>query len=101
VATDSAGRVAVAQVQAGPEQLGHSAREADCSPRRRRRQLVGALQQVVEALLVPGVLEQVVWRPAVVDHGAAVLATQDGVSHRAAAGRVDDISGGLRPDQRV
>src|SRR5262249_24085248 len=39
--------------------------------------------------------------PAVVDHGAVVVEPQDGLGHGAAAGRVDDVSGGLRPDERV
>src|SRR5215470_15009416 len=56
---------------------------------------------VLHALLVPGVLELVVRRPAVVDHRAAVVEPQDGFGHGAAAGGVDDVSRGLRPDQRV
>src|SRR5215470_15158723 len=56
---------------------------------------------VVEALLVPGVLEPVVRRPAVVDHGAVVVEPQDGLGHGAAAGRVDNVGGGLRSGQRV
>ena len=56
---------------------------------------------VVEALLVAGVLELVVRGPAVVDHGAVVVEAQDGLGHGAAAGWVDDVSGGLRPDQCV
>jgi hypothetical protein len=50
---------------------------------------------------VPGVLELVVRRPAVVDHGAAVVEPQDGLGHGTAAGRVDDVGGDLRPDQRM
>src|SRR6516165_4681201 len=91
----------VAQVEAGPEQLGHATREADRATGRRLLHRVGAPQEVVETLLVPGVLELVVRRPAVVDHGAVVVGPQDGLGHAAAAGRVDDVSRGLRPDQRV
>ena len=69
VPADLPRRVTVTQVQAGPEQLGHPARETDRSPRRCRRHLVGPPQQVVEALLVLGFLELVVRRPAVVDQG--------------------------------
>ena len=50
---------------------------------------------VVEALLVLGLLELVVRRPAVVDHGAVVVEAQDGLGHGTAAARVDDVSGGL------
>ena len=78
VPADLACRVAVAQVQAGPEQLGHPARETDGASRRCLLHRVGAPQQVVEALLVPGVFELVVRRPAVVDHGAVVVEAQDG-----------------------
>jgi len=53
---------------------------------RRRRHLVAAPQQVLQTLLVPGVLELVVRRPAVVDHGAVVIEPQDGLGHGAAAG---------------
>ena len=56
---------------------------------------------MIEALLVPGVLELVVRRPAVVDHEAVVVRPQDALGHGAAAGRVDDVGGGLRPGQRV
>src|SRR5262249_36318280 len=91
----------VTQLQASPEQLGHPPRETDGSPRRGGRHPVGAAQQVVEALLVPGVLELVVRRPAVVDHGAVVVEAQDGLGHGTAARRVDDVSGGLRADQGV
>src|SRR6516225_6092671 len=44
---------------------------------------------MVEALLVPGALEPVVRRPAVVDHSTIVVAPQDGPGHGAAAGEVD------------
>src|SRR5262245_39645778 len=91
----------VTQIQARPEQLGHPARETDGSPRRGGRHPVGAAQQVAEALLVPGVLEPVVGRPAVVDHDAVVVEAQDGLGHGAAAGRVDDVGGRPRPDQGV
>jgi hypothetical protein len=57
---DLARRVTVTQDQAGAEQLGYPTRETDGSPGRRRRHRVGEPQQVVEALLVPGVLEPVV-----------------------------------------
>src|SRR5262249_59231660 len=60
-----------------------------------------APQQVVEALLVLSVLELVVRRPAIVDHGAVVVESQDGLGHGTAAGRVDDVGGRLRADQRV
>src|SRR5262249_54520980 len=56
---------------------------------------------VVQALLVPGVHELVVRRPAVVDDGAVVVEPQGGLGHGAAAGRVDDVSRRLRADQRV
>src|SRR5262249_34755750 len=56
---------------------------------------------MVEALLVPGVLELVVRRPAIMDHGAVVVESQDVLSHGTAARRVDDVSGGLGADQRV
>src|SRR5262249_8262509 len=61
----------------------------------------GSPQQVVEALLMPGVLELVIGRPAVVDHSAVVVEPQDGLGHGAAAGRVDDVGSGLRSGQRV
>jgi hypothetical protein len=77
--TDRACRVAVTPIQGGPEELGHPTRETDRTPRRGRRHLVGAPQQVVEARLVPGVGERVVGRPAVVDHGAAVVDPEDDV----------------------
>src|SRR5262249_2587449 len=91
----------VAQVEAGPEQLGHATREADRPTGRRLLHRVGAPQEVVETLLVRGVLELVVRRPAVVDHGAVVVEPQDGLGHGAAAGRVDDVSRRLRADQRM
>jgi hypothetical protein len=50
---------------------------------------------------VAGVRELVVRRPAVVDHGAVVVKPKDGLSHGAAAARVDDVSRGLRADQGV
>jgi hypothetical protein len=56
---------------------------------------------VVEALLVAGALELVVRRPAVVDHDAAVVEPQDGLGHGTARGRVDEVSGGLRADERM
>jgi hypothetical protein len=89
----------VAQVQACTEQFGHPAGKTDRSPRRGRRYLIGPPEQVLQALLVPGVLELVVRGPAVVDQGAVVVEPQDGLGHGAAAGRVDDVSGGRRPDQ--
>src|SRR5262249_24202627 len=46
VAADLALGVTVAQIQTGREQFGHPTRESDCSPRRGRRNLVGAPQQV-------------------------------------------------------
>jgi hypothetical protein len=46
VSADLVRGVAVAQVQACPEQLGYPTRETDRSPRRGRRHLVGAPQQV-------------------------------------------------------
>src|SRR5262249_52049709 len=52
-------------------------------------------------LLVPGILELVVRRPAIVDHSAVVVEPQDSLGHGTAAGRVNDVSRGLRPDQRV
>ena len=52
-------------------------------------------------MLVAGILELVVRRPAIVNHGAIVVESQDGLGHGTAAGRVDDVSGGLRSDQRV
>src|SRR5262249_25210212 len=75
--------------------------EAYSSAGRRRRHRVGTPQQMVEALLVPGILELIVRGPAVVDHGPAVVEAQDSLGHTAAAARVDDVSGGLRPHQRV
>jgi hypothetical protein len=51
VPADFAPRVTVTQIQAGPEQLGHPARETDGPPRRGRRQFVAAPQQVLQALL--------------------------------------------------
>src|SRR5262249_34998734 len=45
--------------------------------------------------------EPVVRRPAIMNHGAAVVEPQDGIGHGAAAGRVDNVSRGLRPDHRV
>src|SRR5262249_52754870 len=56
---------------------------------------------VLQALLVSGVLELVVRRPAIVDHGAVVVEPQDGLGYGTAAGRVDDGSRGLRADQRM
>src|SRR5262245_31543873 len=101
VPADFSRQVTVTQVEPGPEQLGHPAREADGPARRCRRHLVGTPQQVLQALLVAGVLELVVRGPAAVDHGAVVVAPQDGLGHATAPGRVDDVSGGLRPDQGV
>jgi hypothetical protein len=101
VLADLPRRVTVPPVQAGPEQLSYATRETDRSPRRGRRHLVGAPQQVVEALLVPGALEPVVRRPAVVDHRADIVEPQDGLGDGAAAGRMNDVRGGLRPDQGV
>ena len=98
---DSPRRVTITQVKANPEQLGYPARETDGPPWRRRLHLVGAPQQVVEALLVLRLLELVVRRPTVVDHGAVIVEPQDGRRHGAAAGRVDDVGGNLRPDQGV
>jgi hypothetical protein len=63
---DLAHRVPVTQIEPGPEQFSDPTRETDGSACRRRRHLVGAPQQVVEALLVPGVPELVVRRPVVV-----------------------------------
>ena len=48
-----------------------------------------------------GLVEAVVGRPAVVDHGAGVIEPQDVRSHIAAACRVDDVGRGLRADQRM
>src|SRR5690348_10514681 len=48
-----------------------------------------------------GVLELVVRRPAVVNQGAIVVESQDVLGHDTATRRVDDVSGGLRADQRV
>src|SRR6516162_1802622 len=48
-----------------------------------------------------GLLELVVRRPAVVDHGAVVVESQDVLGHGTAARRVDDVGGGLRADQGV
>src|SRR5262249_13144989 len=45
--------------------------------------------------------ELVVRGPAVVDQGAVVVEPQDGLGDGTATGRVDDVSGGLRPDQGV
>jgi hypothetical protein len=59
VPADLARRVTVPEVHAGSEQFGHPAREADGSACRRRLHGVGAPQPVVEAWLVPGVLEAV------------------------------------------
>ena len=87
VPADLLRRMTVAQIQASPEQLGHPTRKADGSPGRSRRHLVGAPQQVVEALLVPRVLELVVRRPTVVDHGAAVVEPENGLG---------DLLGGWR-----
>jgi hypothetical protein len=50
---------------------------------------------------VPRVLELVVKRSTVVDHGAAVVEPENGLGHGTAAGRVDDIRCGLRSHQRV
>src|SRR6516164_5460083 len=101
VIADLAGRMTVTQVEAGPEQLGHATREADRPTGRRLLHRVGAPQEVVETLLVAGVLELVVRRPAVVDHGAVVVRSHEGLGHGAAAGRVDDVSRRLRADQRM
>src|SRR5262249_42411516 len=101
VLADLPGRVTVTQIQAGPKQLSDTTRKAHGSPRRCRRHVVGTPQQVIEALLMQGLLELVVRGPAVVNHGAGVVASQDVLGHGTAAGRVDDVSGGLRPDQRV
>src|SRR5262249_62060899 len=59
----------------------------------------GGAKRVLEAVLVAGVVELVVRGPAVVDHGAVVVEPQDGLGHAPAAGRVDDVCGGLRPNQ--
>ncbi len=98
---DLALRVTVAQVQAGPEQFGDSTGKTYSAAGSRRRHLLAARQQVLQTLLVPGVLELVVRRPAVVDHGAVVVEPQDGLGHGAAAGRVDDVSGSLGADHGV
>ena len=50
---------------------------------------------------MPGVLELVVRRPAIVDHGAAVVKSQDVLGDGTAARGVDDVSRGLLFDQRV
>ena len=97
VPVDLARRMTVTQAQAGPEQFGNPPRETDGPPRRRRRHLVGPPQQVVQALLVAGVLESVVRGPAVVDHNAVVAEAQDGLGHAATAGRVDRIMEHLEP----
>src|SRR5438270_13074467 len=56
---------------------------------------------MTQALLMSGLVEAVVGRPAVVDHGAGVIEPQDVRSHVTAARRVDDVSRGLRADQRM
>jgi hypothetical protein len=56
---------------------------------------------MVPALLVSSVLEPVVWRPALVDHGAVVVEPEDGLGHGTAAGWIDDIGRGHRPHQRA
>src|SRR5262249_22319096 len=89
VSADFPGGVTLTQVEPDPEQLGHPSRETDGPARRGRRHLVGTPQDVLQALLVAGVLELVVWGPAVVDHGAAVVEPQDGHGHATAAARVE------------
>src|SRR5690242_21112892 len=56
---------------------------------------------MVEALLMQGLLELVIRGPAVVDHDAVVVQSQDVLGHATAACRVNDVSRGLRADQRV
>jgi hypothetical protein len=101
VLADFPRRVAVTQVEPGPEQFSHPTRETHGPASRRRLHLVAPPQQVLQALLVVSVDEPVVGRPAVLDHGAVVIEAQDGLGHGAAAGRVDDVSGRLWPDQGV
>jgi hypothetical protein len=101
VAADLPRCVAVTQVQAGPEQFGDPPRETYGATGSSGFHLVATPEEVLHTLPVPGVLELVVRRPAVADHGAAVGEAQDGLGHGAAAGRVDDVGGGPRPDQGV
>src|SRR3984957_18276475 len=101
VPADLSCRVTITQIQTSPEQFSNPTRKTDRSPRRCRCHLVGTPQQMVETLLVPGVLELVVRGPAVVDHGAVIVEAQDGLGYRAASRRVDDVSRGLWPDQRM
>jgi hypothetical protein len=69
--------VTVAEIQASPEKLGHATRKTNGSPCRRRRHVVGTPQQVVEALLMQGLVELVVRGPAVVNQSAIVVESQD------------------------
>src|SRR5262245_39733428 len=56
---------------------------------------------MVEALLMKSLLELVIRGPAVVNHGAVVVEPENGLGHGTAARRVDDVCGGLWPDQGV
>src|SRR5262245_55414792 len=94
--------------QRGSAEVGKRAEEESGSAREKQpvRQVrsLGRTQYApssTKALMVPGVLELVLRRPAVVDLRAVVVEPQDGFGHGAAAGGVDDVSSGLRPDQRV
>src|SRR5262249_18725225 len=98
---DFARGMTITQIESCPKQFSYTTGKAHGSPRCRRRHVVRTPQQVVEALLMQGFLELVVRRPTVVNHGAIVVESQDVLGHDTAARRVDDVSGGLRADQRV
>jgi hypothetical protein len=83
------------------EQLSHPTRKTHGSPRCGRCHFVGTPQQVVEALLVQSLLELVVRGPAVMNHRAVVVQSQDVLGHGTAARQVDDVCGSLRTDQRM
>jgi hypothetical protein len=54
-----------------------------------------------QALLMPGQREIIVRRPAVVNHDAIIVASQDTLGHLAAARRIDGIDGALGTDERM
>ena len=62
---------------------------------------MAAAEQMSQALLMPGLREGVVGRPAVVDHDAGVVQAEQAFADDAGAGRVDDVGGRVGADQAM
>src|SRR2546428_3205992 len=90
----------IAQLQCRAQEFDHMAWETDRSTYRDFEHLLTAAQRVLEALLMPRLLELVVRRPAIMDQHARVRSLEDAHGH--GAGTVADrVYGSAAGHQRV